>query len=386
MKVFDHTPSQYVKSEYASIASVINIGFILLPIFLLVVFTRQLLQRDYDMAFLIGSGIAFSLITRHIFIKGNLRRSVMMIITFFTILLTAVCSFGNGIHDIGLIGFPVIIGFSSIVLDQRQLILASGLSIAGLAWLVLGDRLNMFEPIPVPPGDTGDFIISSLLIILGGFVAFSLTNNMKDSLKQANDEVETSKKEAEKLIKEIDEKEDIIGEIHRAVINSLNHIRHLIENQANNNRELVTIYNSLERKIMVIETAHETLLKEQEHLRLDLADFTRMLLPKFEVTIEAPILQLNTSTTPCIVSLDQAIYYGIFLLELLLEIDEHKPDHLTIGLSHKDSQIKLKLSGFNISNYTNRGLIVDLLTQQLKGKLEKASDELTLEFKMKSVE
>ena len=137
---------------------------------------------------------------------------------------------------------------------------------------------------------------------------------------------------------------------------------------------------------MVIETAHETLLKEQEHLRLDLADFTRMLLPKFEVTIEAPILQLNTSTTPCIVSLDQAIYYGIFLLELLLEIDEHKPDQLSIGLSHKDSRIKLKLSGFNISNYTNRGLIVDLLTQQLKGTLEKASDELTLEFKMKSVE
>ncbi|WP_425392548.1 histidine kinase dimerization/phosphoacceptor domain -containing protein [Ekhidna sp.] len=383
MRVFDYTPKQYKNSEHASIASVLNIGFILLPLLLLVVFIRQLLQSDYDMTIVIGTGIVFSFITRYLFLKGHLRRAVMMIAVFFTILLTVVCSFGNGIHDIGLIGFPILIGFSSIVLKQRQLIASSSLSILGLAWLVLGDKFNFFEPIPVPTGNTGDFIIASLLIIMGGFVAFSLTNNMKDSLKHANHEVEVSKREANKLIKEIDEKEEIIEEIHRAVINSLNHIRHLIDNRIDDKQTetLKSVFRSLERKILVIEAAHETLLKEQEPIQLELGDFTRTLVPKFEKDLNAPVLHINAEQSACIVSLDQAIYYGICVLELMLEADKHSPTLLKVGLAHSDSLITLIVSGFENATYEKSGLIMDLLPQQLKGKLEKLPNEMKLTFK-----
>ncbi|WP_421763073.1 hypothetical protein [Ekhidna sp.] len=378
MNLLKYTPEKYISTEHESIAGVLNMGLILLPAFLSIVLIRQLVQLDFDMAMIITSGIIVALIAHLLFLRGRLHESIMTVVVFFTIFLTIVCSLGNGIHDIGLIGFPILIGFSSIILDERQLIIASILSVFGLLWLVLGERFNLFDPVAVPSGNTGDFIIASLMIVLGGFVAFSLTSNMKNSLKKANHEVSTSKKEATKLIEEIKQKEAIIPEIHKAVINSLNYIQYLIDSRSDHDENLRQVYKSLKRKILVIETAHETLLNQNAPLMLDLINLTQTLLNRFEKELKAQIFEIDIQKGSCMIKLDQAIYFGICLLELINDADEHEPKHLRVELSI-NNEVKLRLSHGNIQPEGST-LITDLLSKQLKGVLSRSEKEIVLSF------
>ena len=380
MKALLRTPKKYEESELASVANALNVGFLLLPFFLIVVFTRQILQGDTDMMLIIGLGIIVSLFARWIFLRGYLEKSTMIVVIFFTVLLTIVCSFGNGIHDIGLIGFPILIGFSGILLDQRQLIISATLSVLGLTWLVLGVQFNFFEPIPVPVGELGDFIIASLLILIGGLVAFSLTSNMKDSLKKANKEIDSSRNEALHLSDQIDQKEEIIEEIHKAVINSLGHIRHLVEHSPKETEELVEIYESLKRKILVIEAAHGILLTEKAPILLDIKELTKEILTKYEASLSTPVLQVDIDKASCIISLDQAIHYGIFLIELVHEVDQYPSDSFKITLTMQEDLIQLMLHGFENGHQEKLSIIMDLLSKQLKGTLRKSDQEITLLF------
>ncbi len=380
LKALLRTPEKYEESELASVARALNVGLLLLSFFLIVVFTRQVLQRDYNMMMLIGLGIVVSFISRWLFLRGHLKKSTMMVAIFFTVLLTIICSFGNGIHDIGLIGFPILIGFSSILLDQKQLIISSVLSVLGLTWLVLGDRLSLFEPIPVPVGELGDFIIASLMITIGGLVAFSLTSNMKDSLKKANKEIDSSRNEALHLSDQIDQKEEIIEEIHKAVINSLGHIRHLIDHSPKETDELVKVYESLRRKILVIEAAHGILLTDKAPILLDIKELTKEILTKYEISLSTPVLQVDIDQASCIISLDQAIHYGIFFIELVHEVDHYPSDSFKITLTMQEDLIQLRIHGFENGHQEKLSIIMDLLSRQLKGKLRKSDREIILSF------
>lgn len=381
MKVLKKTPTHYVGSDAESIASVLNVGYLLLPVFLTVVLARQFVQGDIDLTIVIGISLIFSFFARNQFLKGQLRQSVISVVIFFNILLTIACSLGNGINDIGIIGFPIIIGFSGIILDQKKLAIASILSIAGVLWLVIGEYLNIYTPISKPIGSAGDFLVSALLIILGGIVAFSLTRNMKTSLKDAQREIFISKKDANNLRKETNEKLEIIEEIHRTVINSLNYIQQLIDNKQQNINELRPVYESLKRKVMVIEVAHTILLSEKAPIMLDIRELTSRLLKAYEKKLKTSMLRIDTGSLSHSVPLDLAINYGICLIELMNDADCEKNEMICATLSIQKETIDLTLSGFEGNQSAEPGIVLELLTKQLKGTLSKSSSEFRLTFK-----
>lgn len=375
-------PDKYAGSDVENIARILNLGFFLLPFFLLIVLVRQTVQADYDIAIIIFLGIAISFICRNQFLKGHLNRSVIAISVLFNILLTAVCTLGNGIHDIGLIGFPIIIGFSSIILDFKQLMITSLLSVLGLTWLVLGEVLGAFVPISSSVGTVGDLIVSSLLVIMGGFVAFSLTNNMKGSLKRAKQEIQLSASGAEKLAKETEAKLEIIEEIHRAVIKSLTYIRHLIDFKKNESSELVPIYESLQRKILVIEAAHDILLTAGAPIVLDIKLLVQTILSRYEKELKTKLLYIDMGTNSCFVSLDEAINFGICIIEIVHEADQTSKESLQAKLKITGDEVHFSLSGLENTNpKTNEiNMVIDLLTKQLKGTLERGSYTTSLLF------
>ncbi|MEQ9465889.1 MAG: hypothetical protein RLN88_00675 [Ekhidna sp.] len=379
MRSTKFTPKTYLKIETESIAGVLNIGFYLLPLFLLIVLIRQFIQADYDMMVVIGIAILTSLYIRHQFLLGNMERSIMCIAVFFSMLLTIVCSLGNGIHDIGLIGYPIIIAFSSIILDQQKLAIASVLSIAGLTWLVVGEMFGLYTPAPTTPGSLGDFIVSSLLIVIGGFVAFSLTRNMRVSAFKAQREVAISKKEALVLGKEIEEKTEIISEIHKAAINSLSHIIQLIRHKESKEAELVPLYESLKRKILVIEESHEILLEAGDPLMLDITRLSKNLLIKYRETLKSSLLQIDVGEVPCYLRQDLAINYGICMLELINCVDAQDDSAILVKLEINKPTIKLRLMGLK-GDKMPESIMIDLLTRQLKGSLTQSENELSLTF------
>lgn len=382
MKANKYAPKSYVGSDMESIASVINIGYLLLPIFLTIILIRQLFEDDFYIAIVVLLSLVFSFFVRYIFLKGQLRQSVILVVVFFNIFLTIVCSLGNGINDIGIIGYPIIIGFSAIILDQQKLIMASTLSIVGVIWLVVGNRLDLYDIVPVPIGSAGDFMVSSLLIAMGGFVAFSLTSNMKQSLKDAQQEISISKKEAKNLEKETNEKLEIIEEIHRAVINSLTHIQELIDYNQNRSDNLTPTYQSLKRKVLVIEVAHKILLSKQAPIQLDIGILTTELLNQYERNLRTHILHIDSGNTPHFIPLDLAINYGICLLELIDKVDDVQNEMLRVTLSLNHNTISLKITDFEIDIRDEYGMVLELLIKQLKGKIERKEQEITLMFEV----
>ncbi len=374
-------PSHYAGSDTESIASVLNTGYLLLPFFLAIILIRQLIEGDFDIMIVVGACLVFSLLARDQFRKGRLRQSVVSVVIFFNIALTLACTFGNGINDIGIIGYPIIIGFSGIILDQKKLAFAASLSIIGVVWLVFGQLQGLFNPLPPSQGSPGDFMVTALLVILGGVVAFSLTSNMKQSLKNVEREISKSKKDAENLKKRTDEKLEIIEEIHRTVINSLHQIQELIDHKQGDINELNPVYDSLKRKVMVIEAAHEILLSAQAPINLDIRELTIRLLERIEESLTTSTFHIDAGNTTHIVPLDLAINYGICLIELIHEVDNTDNEMLSVKLSISENVISLRLSGFSLDQFEKQGIVIDLLTKQLKGSLIRSSTEFSLSFK-----
>ncbi|SNT13187.1 Two-component sensor histidine kinase, contains HisKA and HATPase domains [Ekhidna lutea] len=382
MRDFSSTPKHYVNSDLEPIAKVMNIGFYLLLFFLSIVLIRQIYQVDYKIGSLAAIGIILSFVFRHQFLKGHLKRSVMLITVFFTILLTFICSLGHGIHDIGLIAFPVIIGFSSIILDQRQLIVASILSIASLIWLVIGDLYDSYSPVPVSDAGLGDFVIASSIILLGGFIAFNLTELMKRSLEKAKYEMDNSQKEAERLRQDSQQKMIIIKEIHQAVINSLNYVQRILDHKEKVSEELIPLYESIRRKIVVIEVAHEILHAGGAPIMLDVSLMTKELIRRVEKSFKSTVIHFEVDNSQCLITLDDAINYGICLVEILFDVDTKEYQSINLTLKVNGTEIKVTIKGLDpaIKEDSKVSLIIDLLTRQLKGSLNKAGDEITLKF------
>ena len=365
-----------------SIASVLNIGYILLPGFLSVSLIRQLIERDLSIAAIIGISLIFSFYLRFRFLKGHLKQSVIIVVVFFNILLTIVCTLGNGINDIGIIGYPIIIGFSGIMLEQRNLAIASSLSLAGVIWLVAGSQFGLYEVVATPTGSAGDFLVSSLFVIMGGFVAFNLTNNMRTSLKSAQEEILTSKKDSISLEKEVKEKLEIIEEIHRTVINSLQHTQKLIDYKQETSTDLKSTYNGLKSKVLVIEVAHEILLAERSPIRLDIRYFTIKLLRRYEAFLKTPVFHLDAGQKSHYAPLDLVINFGICILELISKADRAPAQSLSVRLIIESGMVNFIIHEVKNDKNPAEGIVTNLLVRQLKGKIEMSKDKLYLSFKV----
>ncbi len=384
MKAFKYEHKHYAGSDVESIASTINTGYLFLTTVLTILLILKLIEQDFNLSIVLFAGILFSLFIRYQFLIGHLEKSVLMGVIFFNIILTIVCTIGNGINDIAIIGYPIIIGFSGIILNQRKLTIASILGILSVVWLVLGERLNLYTPDIIQTGDWGDFFAASSLIFIGGFVGFSLSYNMKRSLKIAQSEILTSKRDAESLEKKTEEKLEIIEEIHRAVINSLSHIQQLIEHRQKESNDLLVIYEGLKRKVLVIEVAHKILLHEKAPIILDIHEITARLLKEYEKNISSQMMQIDLSNDSLDVRLDLAINYGICLLELINEVDHPENERLIIDLSIEHENVKLRLAEFvQRKDHKDQGIVMELLTKQLNGKLEKSPNEMLLTFSLR---
>lgn len=379
MRIPKYESKHYAGSDMEGVASIVNAGYIFLPIFLCISLVGKLLEGDFRIAIVIGICFVSSFFVRHLFLSGHFKRSVMIVIIFFTILLTFVCSLGNGVNDVGIIGYPIIIGFSGILLDQRNLAIASLLSIVAVSWLVIGERLEVYDNPTTPIGALGDFTISSLMIALSGFVAFSLTSKMKQSLKNAQQEISISKTDAGKLSAEVNHKLEIIEEIHHTAINSLSHIQQLIRSkQDKSHQQYIPFYESLRRKVLVIEVAHGILLSEQTPIKLDIRELTARLLNEYEKNLQTAVLQFDVGNSSHTVPLDFAINFGICILELIHEADDQSNSRLAAQLSIDAESIILEISDFHQMGPIDKRVVIDLLLKQLNGTLERNHNMIRL--------
>lgn len=114
------------------------------------------------------------------------------------LLITYLATFGQGIHDIGLLGYPVILIVAGLILRGRVILYLAILIIMCSGWLVFGDIYGLYTPAQFTGSNPDDFFIVSVIILVAGNSVYRLVRNVYENLSRAEQEIE----EREKLEKE----------------------------------------------------------------------------------------------------------------------------------------------------------------------------------------
>ena len=174
-------------------------------LFLVLIFTN-LVSHNYRIGLAITIGL-IPILGSIWFLQKNVVSvpSTILAVTII-LLITWLATFGQGIHDIGLLGLPVILIVAGLVLRGRVILNLAILIIGCLGWLVFGDIYGLYEPARVAHSIPEDFFITSVIILVAGNAIYRLVKNVYENLSTAEREIEEREKmeqEREKLIQQL---------------------------------------------------------------------------------------------------------------------------------------------------------------------------------------
>lgn len=169
---------------------------LLLFLTLIVVF---LLTNDYRNALasgigIIPIGISILLLRREAVALPSAILAVTIIL-----LITWLATHGQGVHDVGVMGYPVILIVAGLILRGRVIQYLTLLVIACLAWLVFGEVTGLYRSRGFDASNPQDFFIVSIIILIAGNAISRLVQNVYQNLEQAESEIRVRKRaEAER--------------------------------------------------------------------------------------------------------------------------------------------------------------------------------------------
>jgi signal transduction histidine kinase len=172
----------------------------------LVLIITNLLAEDYRDALAIAIGLIPILSSIWFLRKSAISVPSTILAVTIILLITWLATFGAGVHDIGLLGFPVILIVAGLILRGRFILYLVILIILCLGWLVFGDIYGVYKPAHIILGNPQDFFIASVIILIAGNAIYRLVKNVYENLSTAEKEIEEREKvekEREKLIQQL---------------------------------------------------------------------------------------------------------------------------------------------------------------------------------------
>lgn len=127
----------------------------------------------------------------------------------FILLITGLATLGQGIYDIGVLGYPVILIVAGLVLRGRVIMYMAIFIVLCLGWLVFGNYFGAFEMDSIFRAYPEDFFIASIIILIAGNAVVRLVRNVYQNLSKAENEIEIRKRterEREALIRQLKRK------------------------------------------------------------------------------------------------------------------------------------------------------------------------------------
>ena len=120
--------------------------------------------------------------------KGKLQSASMSLLIILIGLTTVLLSIGQGVHDIGITLYPIVIIVAALLLKKRNFIIIVALILLSLAFIVFGEIngfiVQEFTAITTRPID---FIIVGTLLVLAAFAIWLLADDLQQSLKRARE-------------------------------------------------------------------------------------------------------------------------------------------------------------------------------------------------------
>jgi diguanylate cyclase (GGDEF)-like protein/PAS domain S-box-containing protein len=175
-------------------------GFILvfaLTSLLLIVFGFILGDTSLNAPLALG---ATGMIVPLIFLlRGKLSASNFLTIGLSIFFVTLFSTFGYGLRDYAILGYPAAIVFAGLVKQRRGLVVSTLLTIVSLTWLVLGEKYGLIIVPEYYHPSWLDVFLSSQGILLTAVVVDLLVTNLKERLTQLRLEL-AQRKQAEEAL------------------------------------------------------------------------------------------------------------------------------------------------------------------------------------------
>jgi len=123
--------------------------------------------------------------------RGGVTRLAAYIVSLTMVfILTVILSLGQGVHDIGLIVYALILMVSSFFLRRKGVLIVSGAMIVSVAILVWGEIYQLL-PLKIQPTNfaarPADFVIVSLILVIGAVAISQIAETMSNSLAKAQE-------------------------------------------------------------------------------------------------------------------------------------------------------------------------------------------------------
>jgi signal transduction histidine kinase len=138
--------------------------------------------------------------------KGMLSLPITIFAINAILLLTYIATIGYGIYDVSVIGFPVVLIVTGLILRGRVLPYLMSFIILCMAWLVFGDFLGFYSPLVILKSHAEDFFFASAIILVTSNAVHFLVQNIYRSLSRAQEEIaerEKAEKEREELVQQL---------------------------------------------------------------------------------------------------------------------------------------------------------------------------------------
>ena len=376
-KFFSKIVNTYPGSEQEK-AKILFTLFSILPIVYVIIVCASLISEDMPVVYLVVGLFLITMISRGLLLAGKFRHSLQFFIIFLIFTLTALCTMGQGIHDITVITFPPLIVFSGQLLNKKDQIITSTLIFISIIWLTLGEKYGLFQPVP-SSGLFTELVVIATVLVMSTLITYKIAKGLRATLTKTQTEIERSKLRTDEFEKILAAKSKLTNTVHGRIAESLSILREILRHQSGN-QATRSFTESLSTQIEAISLIHKRLHENESLKYIDLNDYLRSLVLAY---IDEPSWQDVSIKCEKGIQLDieQAMSLGLYLFET---ISHSQPEtSIEIVVHPNGSQLKIQLA-FAHALTTTKSTLAEIMVQQMNGSvtLKEESGLIELEFSL----
>lgn len=334
------------------------------------------------------TNIAFTTLTVPVFCmaalyflnRGQINLSMIIITSIMIVATSIICIQGARIHEVGTIIFPVIIFFTSLVMNARAVIITISAVVLCLALIVFGEFYQVF-PLKFHERNWIDLPVVLTVLIIHSFMTYSFSNITRNNLTRVRDELETQKVYKAQIAENLVEKTELLRLVHHRVKNNLLLINSLIELEAYDKPEVKHELQEITESIHTIARAHDPLYHTDDYKQVAIKPYLEKLIASFIQS--KTIKEINIEIEDRLVFHEKALLLGIIAQKILTSIKSIDFFKLSIELKSNDENLELEILNQNKEEFVlGDTSLIHLLTRQINGKLNVGAKKIYLTFKV----
>ncbi len=310
--------------------------------------------------------------------KGQINVSMIIITAIMIVATSIICFIGGGIHEIGIIIFPVIVFFSSLVMNIRGVVITTSIVVVCLALIVLEEHLNIF-PGNEPVASLVNLTICLTVLILHTFITFSFTSITKNNLLRIRQELHNQEQYKEGITQNLDEKTELLRLVHHRVKNNLLLINSLIELEAYGKPEVKLEFKEITDSIHTIARAHDPLYHTDDYKQVSIRPYLEKMIASFIQSRSIKAMELQLSDF--LIYHQKALLLGIILQKILSSIQSLESHELKIEMEKIGESFILKIVAQNKQaiEVTDTAMIQSLI-RKIEGQLTMSKKSISISF------